>query len=253
MNIQPILRKCKKALPIVLSALSIAGVFATAVLSAKATAKALEQADEQDDAWKCYIPVALTAIATAACILGNCILNKKQQASLMSAYALLANSYKQYQLKTKEIFGDDADAKIKQAMRIEQPKKVTVTRSGLLTCSTLDWGTDDEEVKHLFYDTFSNRYFESTISKVLQAEINIGNDFSLGGWVSMNDFYDQLGLSHVDGGDEIGWCVCDDLYFIEFDHRKELIEDTIYGDYIEALVIDYVWPPNTEAGWDPCL
>jgi len=252
MNIQPFLRKLKKATPIVFSVVSIAGVFATGILSAKATVKALEQVDKHEDAWKCYIPAALTAIVTAACIIGNAVFNKRQQASFMSAYALLANSYRQYREKTRELYGEDADRKIRQAIRVEQPKKVEVRRSGLITCSTLDWGTDDEEVKHLFYDTYSNRYFESTISKVLQAEINIGNDFSLGGWVCMNDFYDQLGLEHVDGGDEVGWCVCDDLYFIEFDHRKELIEDTIYGDYIEALVIDYVWPPNTEAGWDPC-
>lgn len=252
MNKAIIFKKIKKAIPIALSIGSVIGVFATGVLSATATIKALEKVETQDDAWKCYIPAALTAIATAACIISCGVLNHKRQASLLSAYALLANSYKQYREKTKEICGEDADRKIRQAIRVEQPKKVEVRRSGLITCSTLDWGTDDEEVKHLFYDTYSNRYFESTISKVLQAEINIGNDFSLGGWVCMNDFYDQLGLEHVDGGDEVGWCVCDDLYFIEFDHRRELIEDTIYGDYIEALVIDYVWPPNTEAGWDPC-
>lgn len=255
MNFKPIFkavsRKAKKILPIALPVLSVVGVFATGILSAKATVKALEQAEERDDAWKCYIPAALTAIATATCIIGCGVLNRKQQASLISAYAVLANSYKQYREKTRELYGKEADKKIRQAIRVEQPKKVEVRRSGLITCSTLDWGTDDEEVKHLFYDTYSNRYFESTINKVLQAEINIGNDFSLGGWVCMNDFYDQLGLEHVDGGDEVGWCVCDDLYFIEFDHHRELIEDTIYGDYIEALVIDYVWPPNTEVGWDP--
>ena len=103
MNFQPFLRKLKKAAPYILSGLSIVGVAATAVMSAKATAKALEQAEERDDTWKCYIPTALVAIATCAVIIGNGVINRKRQASLMSAYALLASQYKRYKDKAVEV------------------------------------------------------------------------------------------------------------------------------------------------------
>lgn len=252
-NIKPFLRKLKKAAPYILSGLSVVGVVATAVLSAKNTVKALEQADERDDVWKCYIPTALTAIATAAIIIGNGVLNHKQQASLISAYTVLASTYKKYRDKTKELCGVETDRQIMQAIAVEQSKPIVTSRPGLVSTSTLEWGVDKEETEHLFFDRFSERYFTSTINKVLQAEINLSNDFSLGGWVSINDFYELLGLDKVDGGDEVGWCVCEGISFIEFDHYTELIEDPRTDESLEALVIDYIWQPNTKKGWESYL
>lgn len=252
-NFKPFLKKLKKAAPYILSGLSVVGVVATAVLSAKNTVKALEQADKRDDVWKCYIPTALSVIATAAVIIGNGVLNHKQQASLISAYTVLASTYKKYRDKTKETYGVEADRRIMQAIAVEKPKPIVISRPGVTAVSSLEWGVDSQETEHLFYDRFSDRYFTSTINKVLQAEMNLSYDFSLGGWVSMNDFYELLGLEKVDGGDEVGWSVCDDLYFIEFDHYTELIEDPRTDDSLEALVIDYIWPPDTQEGWDKYL
>lgn len=252
-NFKPFLRKLKKAAPYILSGLSVVGVVATAVLSAKNTVKALEQVEERDDAWKCYIPTALATIATVAVIIGNGILNHKQQASLISAYTVLASTYKKYRDKNKELHGVEADKQIMNEIAIEKTEPIVISRPSIGSISTLDWGCDNEETPHVFYDTFSKRYFESTISRVLQAEMNLSNDFSLGGWVSMNDFYELLGLEKIEGGDEVGWSVCDDLYFIEFNHYKGTIEDTLYGEKVEALVIDYIWPPDTQEGWDKYL
>lgn len=245
MRINPkLLRGIKKAAPAVFTALSVAGVVLTAVVTAKCTIKALEQAEERDDAWKCYIPAALTAIATAACIIGNGIFNHKQRASLMAAYALLSNQYKQYRTKAKEIYGEDANRKIQTAI-IEQTNPDNVIKTpGIAHTTTLDWGLDYQETEHLFYESFGKRYFTSTISKVLQAEIALNHNIAVGGFVSINDFYEFLGLSTVCGGEEIGWSLCDCYYFVEFDHYRAKLEDT--PDGLEALVIDYMWLPQTE-------
>lgn len=256
MNLKPFLRSIKKASPIILSALSVIGVAATAVLSAKATVKALEKTENEDaaDAWKCYIPTALVAIATAACIIGNGVLNRKQQASLLSAYALMERSYRQYRNKTVELYGEDADKKIICSLAVETPKKGTVIiHPGLTSTSTLDWGNDDEEIHHLFWDSFSERYFTSTISRVLQAEIAVNRcmNLSCGGFVTVNDFYNFLGLEPITGGDEIGWSVCDCYTFLDFDHYVTKLEDSPDGVNLEALVIDYQWLPQTadELDW----
>lgn len=254
MKFQPILRavsrKAKKALPIILPIISVAGVFATGILSAKATIKALEQAEERDDAWKCYIPAALTAIATASCIIGCGVLNHKRQASLLSAYALLANSYKQYREKTRELYGEDVDKKIMSTIAIEKTDpRVIIKRVGLTSITTSDWGIDEEETKHIFYEAFSGRIFESTAHKVLQAELAVANNMADGGFVSINDFYEFLGLPRLEGLDPIGWCICDGYQWVEFNHYKTKLEVASDGSdiqHLEALVIDYQWLPETE-------
>lgn len=250
MNFKPVLHKLKKAAPFILSGLSVIGVAATAILSAKATAKALELPEDSNEAWKYYIPTALTAIATAACIIGNGIFNRKQQASLMAAYAVLEQSYKRYRDKTKEVCGEESDKKIISSMAIEKVSDDhCIEHVGLCRVTTADWGTDDEEVKHIFYEAFSGRLFESSISKVLQAELAVSNDMADGGFVSINQFYEYLGLSQIEGGDLIGWCVCDGYYYIEFNHYKSSLEVASDGGDVqkmEALVIDYMWLPETE-------
>lgn len=251
MNYKPILRKLKKAAPYILSGLSVIGVAATAILSAKATAKALEQVEERDDTWKCYIPTALTAIATCACIISNGVLNRKQQASLISAYTLLAGSYKKYREKTKAIYGEEADRLIINGMAVEQAKTgFKIYNQGLVNVTSSGWDHEEDEVKHLFYDTLSERYFESTLSRVYQAELALNRNMSVscGGFVTVNDFYKFLGLEPISGGDEIGWALCDCYTFVEFNHYSQKIEDD--PGELEVYVIDYEWLPQTPAELD---
>lgn len=110
-------RSLKKASPTILTCIGAAGVVATAVLAVKATPKAdsLIKADSRRNhdgdpyaatkleavksCWKCYIPAAATGVATIICIFGANTLNKKQQASLASAYALVNRSYSDYKHK----------------------------------------------------------------------------------------------------------------------------------------------------------
>lgn len=82
-----------------------AGVVATSVMAVKATPKVLrilDQAKEEKNdkltkfeivkmAGPVYIPTFLVGAGTLACIFGANILNKRQQAALISAYALLEN------------------------------------------------------------------------------------------------------------------------------------------------------------------
>ena len=70
----------------------------------------------------------LLGVSTIACIFGANALNQKKQASLMSAYAMLNESYKQYRKAAKTVYGEDADDKI----HAEMAKDAMV--------STYDWG-----------------------------------------------------------------------------------------------------------------
>ena len=104
------------------------GLVATAVLTAKATPKAMtrvENAREEKGeeltkvetaiaAAPAYIPPIITGAATLVCMFGANALSKRQQASLVSAYALLDNSYKEYKKKVNEMYGEDASNKVKE-------------------------------------------------------------------------------------------------------------------------------------------
>ena len=97
----------------ILTILGSIGVVATTVTAVKATPKAIRLIEEAEQekgeeltkwektktATKPYLPAILLGTSTVACIFGAQILNQKQQASLVSAYALLDQSYKEYKKK----------------------------------------------------------------------------------------------------------------------------------------------------------
>ena len=105
----------------ILTVLGSAGVVATAVLSVKAVPKANKLLDEAYNkkgdalttaekikaAWIAYVPAAITGVSTVACIFGINYLSVRNQASLMSAYALLDNTFKDYRGMANEVYGED--------------------------------------------------------------------------------------------------------------------------------------------------
>lgn len=206
-----------------------AGVIATSIMAVKATPKALtllENAKEEkgEDLTKlekvkiagpAYIPAVLIGASTIACIFGANALNQRQQAALMSAYALLDNSYKDYKKKLAELYDEDTINGIKEEIvrdkYNEDPRQV-------------------EDGKELFYDNFSQRYFEATTKEVLCAEHALNRRIRDAHCAYLNEFYELLGLESTDYGEFLGWSSNElyDMYlesWIEFDHSKIIMDD----------------------------
>lgn len=264
-NLQRLAQRSKiylrKASPTILSGLGAAGVIVTSVLAVRATPKALRKiradskANHDGDpeayskleavrsAWVCYIPAAISGTATIFCIFGANVLSKHQQAALTSAYALLNDSYNNYKDKLKELYGEEAHQKIIDAIAAEKAKDVYITSTGLLRNSSLDFDEHDPNDERLFYDVFSNRYFESSINRVIQAEYHLNRDFVISGYLPVNHFYELLGLAPLESGNSVGWSIDDGLYWIDFNHSKVTLDDGL-----EVLVIDMDWVPDV--GWD---
>ena len=254
-------RWLQKSSPTILTFIGAAGVIATAVLAVRATPKALLLIKEDSkknhggdsnaftkkeavlSCWKCYIPSAITGTATLFCIFGANILNKRQQASLMSAYAFVDQSYRKYKSKLKELYGEEAHNAIIDSIAKEKCSDVHITCPGLISNSTLDFECGMEpEITRVFYDSYSGRYFETSISKVIQAEYHLNRNFMFNGVISLNDFYDFLGLEKTDIGNEVGWSCCNgDIYWIDFNHHKITLDDGL-----EIFIIDMVFEPTAE-------
>lgn len=223
------------------------GVVATSIMAVKATPKALliiEEAKKEKGeeltklevvraAGPVYIPAVLMGAGTLACIFGANMLNKRQQAALVSAYALLDSSYKDYRRKVADLYGGEADSKVKEEIAKDKYEKAEITV---------------EDGKRLFYDDFSGRYFESTLQKVQQAEYQLNRDLSMRDYATVNDFYGYLGLDPIKSGDELGWStgMNMDYYWqawIDFNHRRVTMDDGL-----ECIIVEFFADPSL--GWE---
>lgn len=240
--------KMRHASPSILTVLSIAGVVGTSVMAGRVTPKALELIKDKKDelgadrlkpmevvqtTWKCYIPSILIGMGTVTCIIGIGYMNKRNQASLMSAYAMLNESYKQYRKSAKIVYGEGADDKI----HAEMAKDAMV--------SSYDWGyqiynmdMDSESERLLFYDLASKKYFRTTMAAVLNAQYHVNRNLSIRGDCSLNEYLSFLGIESVDNGDEIGWDISYlieelECYWLDFDNYKTTLEDGL-----ECIIID---------------
>lgn len=211
----------------ILTVVGGAGVVGTTVLGIKATPKALALIDNAKKqkgekltklekvkvAAPVYIPTILTGVATIGCIFGANILNKRTQAGLISAYALLDSSYKEYKNKVTELYGEEAHHAVQEEIAKEKYKKIK---------------PEFEEV--LVYDEFSGKYFNTTLVKLAMAEYEVNRTIHMRGWADYNDFYDVLGVDRIDEGDELGWSEGGNLArywqgWVDFNHRKATMDD----------------------------
>lgn len=216
-----------------------AGVVTTAVLAVKATPKAMVLLDVAEDekgedltklekvkvAGPAYIPSVVVGVSTITCIFGANVLNKRQQASLISAYALVDSSYKDYKKKLKELYGEEAHQNIVNEIAIEKAEDMWIAGGYFATNCDLSAEYNDGEPK-LFYDEHSNRYFEATIEQVMAAEYHLNRNYILRGYAYLNEFYNFLGIEENEYGSVLGWAPLDEgMYWIEFNHRKMAMKD----------------------------
>lgn len=191
----------------ILSVVAIAGVVATSALCIKATVKAVKIIDDvresKDDkelgkleiikeVGAEYIPAAVVGLGTMYSIFGANVLNKKSQEALFGAYLAIGNTYKNYRQKVIELYGPDVDHEVRHQIYMKTAKQ----NDAIL---------DDIQERCLFLDPISERFFESTEEEVLYAEYHLNRNFALGEDVSMNDFYNFLGIDTTEKGDEVGW------------------------------------------------
>lgn len=234
----------KEKSPTILSVLGGIGVIGTGVL----TFYAVRESDRREEEWfeknrgsdqpeptlkeriqieyLPYVPPAICAFASIACIFGANFLNKRQQAALMSAYALLEQSYREYKEKVRSLAGPATDEFIEKAIAQEHDDAKN---------DLPPW----DEVQ-TFYLKEYGKFFDRTMQQVWEAEYHLNRNFVLRGYVTLNEFLDFLSLDHVEDGDRIGWDIHsgEEYYgysWIDFSHRHYIADDglQIYEIYLD--------------------
>lgn len=235
-----------KRVPEILTGFGIAGMITATVLAVKATPKAVLLLKEQEVTLKrkptkietiktagpCYISAAVTGALSIACLIGANSVNLKRNTALAAAYTLSESTLKEYQDKVIEAVGEHKEKTIHDAVaksKIEKnpvgSNEVVITGKGETLC----------------YDTLSGRYFKSDIEKIRKAENNLNRQMRDDTYITLNEFYAEIGLPSIQIGDELGWNI--DRGYLDLGFSSQLAEDGT-----PCLVIEYRIEPRYNYG-----
>ena len=249
--------------PEILTGIGIAGMVTSTILAVKATPKAVDlienlrkeqwqnisakQANELNKngvvelppitkidivkvTWKGYIPAVSTSIVSIACLIGANSVNNRRNAALATAFKISETALREYKNKVIETIGEEKERVL--SSKIDEDKirnnpidssQVYLTEKGNVLC----------------YDSMSGRYFKSDINVIESAVNKVNKQMLTEMYISLNDFYSELGLKGTYVGDDLGWNVDDGLLRINFGSQ-------IADDGTPCVVINY----NVEPKYD---
>lgn len=247
-NIKPFVKACKVGLtknaPTILTMTGITAMASSTYWAVKATPKALAlkekaeveknkkagtfKGDKVNDwipltkveivqtCWRCYAPAFITGVLGAACLIGANSMNLRKNAALAAAYALSETNFKEYREKTLEEVGEKKEEKIRNAVAEEK-----ITKNPVNTSTVLETGNGDT----LCYDAICGRYFKSSIEKLKSALNKLNMELVQDGYVSLNQYYDLIGLPDGMLGDDLGWSINDHHSTVQLDLSAQLTKD----------------------------
>ena len=242
-TIKSVERVLTKYSPGILTGIGIAGMIGATFMAVKATPKALyliETKKEESEVeeltsvetiktcWKCYIPAALTTVVSAACLIGASTVSAKRNAALATAYSISEAALREYQEKVVEVIGEKKEKAVRDAVAKDQIERDPVTKSEVVII--------DSNSNTLCYEPLSGRYFKSTIDKIKKAEIKLDRQMIQEMYVSLNDFYWEIGLDGTDLGDKMGWNLSKGYMDLSFSSQ-------LADDGTPCAVIVYGIPP----------
>lgn len=216
--------------PEILTGIGIAGMITSTALAVKATPKALELLEEKKEevnkqrfnreierdyslkdhkeltkldtkttiktVWKCYIPATVTMAVSVACLIGASSVHVKRNAVLATAYHLSEAAATEYRNKVVEAIGAKKEETIRDAVNKDRIERNPVSKNEIFI-------TDKGNT--LCYDDLSGRYFKSDIDKIKKIINELNHQMNKTYYISLNDFYDEIGLEHTKLGDSLGW------------------------------------------------
>lgn len=229
--------------PEILTGVGIAGMVTTTVMAVKATPKALILIEEKKKeeglesltpietikaSWQCYIPSTIVGTVSMFCLIGASSANLRRNAALATAYTLSESALKDYQEKVVETIGNKKEQTVRDSIAKDKlDKNPVTTREVIIT----------EKGNTLCYDVISGRYFKSDIDKLKKAINELNRNMLDDMFISLNDFYYEIGLSNTKLGDDLGWNVSEGLIDLKFSSQ-------LTDDGTPCVVMDYSISPK---------
>lgn len=232
-----------KHTPEILTGLGITGMISSTILAVKATPHAQAKigraiADKNGDdpslietvriVWKDYLPSAILTVVSTGCLIGATSVSIRRQAALATAYTLSESALSEYSQKVTEEIGEKKERAIREEIAKDKLDSVPYESENV-------YNTNKGE--NLCMDSYSGRYFKTNIEDVKQAVNKLNYSLIQQQFISLNDFYYELGLPAVKMGEDLGWPV-----------EKGLIDVTFGAGLVDGktpcLVLNYTPPIN---------
>jgi len=232
--------------PGILLGLGISGMFGTIFLAVKATPAALRKIERRREecrekklreptrldiiklCWKDYVPSAITGTLSTACLLGANSVNGRRNAALATAYQLSETALSEYRGKVIEAVGERKEGSIRDEVAKDRITKNPPNANEIIL-------TDKGDV--LCLDSVSGRYFKTDIDLLKKAQNEINRRMISEMYISLNEFYDEIGLPPVSIGYDLGWNIEKD--FLELRFSTQLAKDGT-----PCLVLEYAVAPE---------
>ena len=220
MSAANLLGKFKQHLPGILTGTGITQMLIGTGLAVKATPEALRRIKEKKEeegherltvaqtiqaTWRCYIWAAATTLSGAGCVIAGMAEANKRQATLMlsvNAAESGLREFLEYRRYVAERIGEKQEREIHnqalQKMVNENPPPADMYDREIVE------GTAPTP---MCYDISFSRYYYLSYDKAVAAvnKMNHKINTSLEGYVSINDLYDEMGVTRMQYGDNIGW------------------------------------------------
>jgi hypothetical protein len=224
MNLASLAKKAERIVtensPVILTALGVTGLVATAYLTGKAAFRSAEiLRDEEDNRadlarvnddvavkltgrekfdmlYKLYLPAVGTGVLSAACIVGSNRIGTRRAAALASAVNLSERAFSEYREKIVDKIGEKPEREARQ--ELAQEKFHNTLHSGASVVVT-------GETEQLCFDLYSNTPFMSSMTALQKAENEIFNMIRAAEHATLSDFYDLIGLPPTSTSAMVGW------------------------------------------------
>ena len=224
--ISDIIRKTNKYThrhsPVIMTAIGVAGVITTAYLTAAASFKAARAIDAAESiggtagdpvqrvkeqaqlTWKFYVPPVTTGVATIGAIAYASRLGSKRTAAAVSAYAITERAFANYRDKVV----DEIGAHKEQVIRDDIARDVVNQKS---STEIIIAGVGEV----LCCELYTRRYFMCDMEMLRRAANDINSQINNELYVTLDEFYDLVGLDSTAHSSELGWD-SDKLMDLEF-------------------------------------
>lgn len=177
--------------------------------------------------WKCYVPTAAFLTVSLGCMFGAAHINNQRQLGWAALYSAAKKASDAYERQVIEHIGPKKNEEIRRKVVQEELRRNPASKADVIATG---------KGPYLCYDTMSGRYFMSDIETIRRVVNDLNQMMMSQMYVSLNEFYQELGLLPVDLGYDNGWNV-DELIEIQF---STMMSD----DGRPCLVLQYLTQPR---------
>ena len=201
--------------PAILTAVAVSGTVSTAYLAAKGSFKAAKMLEDLDEdatfeeqakhVWTCYIPAGASGVGTIGAILMSHHVSTRRTAAAVGAYSVTEKAFSEYREKVIEEVGKHKEQVIRDEIAQDEVAKnppnsgVIIAGAGEVLCCEL----------------YTKRYFMCDHETLRRAQNEVNHDVINHLYVTLDTFYEKVGLAFTTQSCELGW-TSDQLLELKF-------------------------------------